>query len=88
MTQTPLLVKGHVLDATGQPVGGARLMWLEAPVAMPDVAALSQADGGFVLTVPVPGRYRLGCQTDGQGSAQATTTVGPDGALVRLTLKR
>lgn len=86
MPQAPLLVKGTVLDTAGQPVGGARLMWLESPVAMPDVAALSQADGSFVLTVPVPGRYRLGCQTDAQGSAQAAVNVRPDGAALQLTL--
>ena len=88
MTSKPLLVHGTVRRPGGQAVAGARLMWLDSPLPMPDTAALSQSDGSFVLGVPVVGRYRLACQTDRHGQVQADIDVGPSGANVTLQLPR
>lgn len=88
MSQAALLIRGQVVDARGRPVAGARLMWHSAPVDLPDVAALSGADGGFVLAVPVTGRYRLACQSDTHGQAMADITVAADGAQLTMRLPR
>ncbi|HEY9377479.1 MAG TPA: hypothetical protein VIQ02_10325 [Jiangellaceae bacterium] len=40
----------------GKPVAEARVFYTESPVPMPDVAALSGADGRFELTMPAAGR--------------------------------
>ncbi len=84
----PLLVTGRVLDVHGQPVAGARLLWLAAPVALPDVALLSGADGSFTLSVPAAGAYRLRASSDGLGQADAVLQVGAGGAKVTLRLPR
>ena len=83
-----LQVVGKVLDARGQPVAGARLLWQRAPVALPDTATLSQADGGFVLAVPVAGRYTLQCVSDRHGETRVDLDIGPGGSTVTLQLPR
>ena len=83
-----LQVRGTVLNAQGKPVAGARLLWQHAPVALPDTAALSQADGGFVLTVPVAGHYTLQCVSDRHGETRVDLDIGPGGCTVTLRLPR
>ena len=88
MSQAVLLVQGRVVDARGRPVAGARLMWHNAPVDLPDLAALSGADGGFVLAVPVTGRYRLACHSDSHGQTIVDVSVAADGAQLTLRLPK
>jgi Carboxypeptidase regulatory-like domain len=59
------LVRGTVKDGTGRPVEGAHVYFLGGPATFPDVAALTDARGGFVLAAPFPGSYRLGCRAEG-----------------------
>lgn len=56
----PELVRGTVRDRHG-PVASARVALLGGPVPLPDVAALTAADGTFLTGVPAPGRYTLRC---------------------------
>ena len=87
MTAKPATLSGVVLDATGCPVALARVFFTQAPRALPDVAALSGADGGFILAAPDVGRYAVACSTDSLGSASATVDVGAGGAWVELRLR-
>jgi hypothetical protein len=86
MTPASLQVAGTVLDRAGRPAGGATVMWLQGPVPLPDVALLTQADGSFVMSAPVPGAYRLACRSDTGGQATLDVTVGPQGARVTVRL--
>ena len=81
-----LQVAGTGVDSAGQPVGGATVMWVQGPVALPDVALLTQPDGRFVLGAPVVGHYTLGCRHDRHGQATAAVVVEPQGARVTIRL--
>ena len=81
------LIQGVVLNARGQPVAGARVSWVQAPVAMPDVSLLTDSDGRFTLAAPVPGRYTLRCDSDHQGSAQQVLQARGQPLELKLTLK-
>ena len=83
------VIFGVVRDPDGNPVGGARIVYASAPVAMPDIAALTGSDGGFVLSAPAPGLYVLGCYAEGYSSASVSTHVaGAETVRVQITLNR
>ena len=87
MTDTARTISGTVLDAAGTPVAGARVYITRAPGPVPDVAALSGADGRFTLAAERPGVYEIACSTDTQGSAAAAVEVGAKrGGAVALRL--
>ena len=86
MSSNAATLSGIVLDATGQPVAGARVYLVSAPGPVPDVAVLTGADGRFVLGAARAGRYEVACSTDAQGAATASVEVGARGAQVELRL--
>jgi hypothetical protein len=76
MSTNPPVVAGMVVDARGNPVEGARVYFVEGPVPLPDIAALTDDSGRFALSVPVPGTYQLGVAAEGsRGFVQETATV-------------
>lgn len=80
----PLVVS--VVNAAGEPVAGASVLFTAAPVAVPDVAGLTGADGQFVLNAPVPGRYRIGVRA-GETWREQDLEVGAGGTTgVRVTI--
>jgi hypothetical protein len=69
-------ITGAVVDAQGNPIAEARVYFVEGPVALPDISALTDADGRFALSVPAPGTYRLGVSAEGAaGVVQETAEV-------------
>lgn len=76
-----MVIHGVVRDEAGAPVPGASVYVVDAPVALPDVAALTDADGGFSLTAPVAGRYTI--EASG-GQARAAVEVGQSDAEIEL----
>lgn len=51
---------GVVRDDTGNPVPEARVsFFLDAPVLLLDIAALTDIDGTFTLSAPIAGEYVL-----------------------------
>ena len=77
------------VDDDGAPVAEARILVLDSPAPMPDVALLTGPDGSFVLGAPAPGTYRLAVHADGYDGAEATVEVqGDRPANVRLRLGR
>lgn len=82
----PGLIAGVIRDDSGAPVEGARVYLTAAPGPIPDVAALTGPDGGFVLAAPVPGHYRLECTADGFAVMRADVTAVGDVDL-ELTLR-
>jgi hypothetical protein len=86
MTDTPRTLRGTVLDATGHPVAQARVYFAQAPGPVPDVAALTGADGRFELAAGRAGVYEVACSTDAQGSAQVRVELGASGTVAELRL--
>lgn len=54
-----MIINGTVTDPSGRPVVGATVLIASAPTPVPDIAALTGADGAFSIAVPAPGAYRL-----------------------------
>ena len=88
MTAPTRLIHGTVLDMSGRPVGQARVYVVDAPAAMPDIALLSDPQGGFTLSAPQPGAYEIGASSDIHGSASARVAVGERGAQLVIKLPR
>jgi hypothetical protein len=83
---SPSVISGTVIDARGQPVGGARVFIAEAPVPVPDIAALTGENGRFTLTAPAPGRYVVSCAgREGETSSEEVNLRG-DAADVILRI--
>ena len=68
-------IRGQVRTPDGQPIAEARVFYTESPVPMPDVAALSGADGRFELSTPAAGRYTVGLAMEGYASSSVTVDV-------------
>lgn len=82
------LIQGQVLDARGHPVAGARISWVQAPVVMPDVALMTDAQGQFTVAAPAKGAYILRCDSDAQGSVQQALEAAGQPLQVTLKLPR
>jgi protocatechuate 3,4-dioxygenase beta subunit len=77
---------GYVLDAAGAPVPAASVMVVRAPGAVPDIAAVTDDAGRFVLAGLPPGRYLLRAVTDrGSGAGETDVpAVGRAETVIRL----
>lgn len=80
------MIGGVVQDDSGVAVEGARVYFVDAPVAMPEVAALTGPDGRFSLGAPVAGSYTVECRADGFTVARITVHTGEARSLT-LTLR-
>ena len=81
----PGLIAGVVRDDSGAPIEGARVYFTDTPAPVPDVAALTNADGSFALTMPVDGTYKLECRAEGFAATRATI-ASCDAGDINLTL--
>jgi hypothetical protein len=76
MSDKPSVIAGVVVDARGNPVEEARVYFVEGPVPLPDIAALTDSAGRFALSAPVSGTYQLGVTSEGpEGVIQTTLEV-------------
>jgi len=66
---------GTVTDANGEKVAEASVYFIEGPVALPDIAQLTNDEGEFRLTAPAPGTYRIGVRAGGAEPVEATVEV-------------
>jgi hypothetical protein len=69
------VISGIVRGPNGQPVPNARIAFADAPVPVPDIAALTDDHGMFALLAPAPGRYVIGCYADGYTPAGAAVEI-------------
>jgi protocatechuate 3,4-dioxygenase beta subunit len=79
MAGDPSMVKGTVRDQTGKPVAGARVFFTGGPTPLPDIAALTDAEGRFVLSPPTPGTYQLECHAEGFAPGKLSLTIPTTG---------
>jgi hypothetical protein len=87
LTDQPGVIAGVVRDESGAPIEGAPVYFIDTPAPVPDVAALTGADGGFALTVPVGGTYTLESRAEGFAPTRATID-SRDAGGIELTLQR
>lgn len=80
-----MVIRGNVIDANDEPIEWATILFVSGPVDLPDVAAVTDARGEFIVSVPSPGTYRLACHAESHDPLEVTTVVG--GADVQLTFR-
>lgn len=86
MAEKSSVISGVVRDSDGKPVADARVYFTDSPFAMPDIAALTDGNGAFSLSVPSKGTYSLECNADGFAPKAVTVTVTND-RKVNLDIK-
>ena len=75
MTPPPAVIDGVVSDEEGRALADVTVAFLSAPVAVPDIAALTGPDGRFAVTAPVSGAYTLIASADGYATQHVTVQV-------------
>jgi hypothetical protein len=91
MATKPIIVRGVVHGAAGEQVAQARVFITKGPVPVPDIAALTDAEGRFTLSFPVQGSYEVVCVAEGYAPSSTTIEVADDRDLrveLRLTTNR
>jgi hypothetical protein len=78
MTRKPNIIHVVVRDSKGRPVSGARVYFIAGPGPLPDIAALTGADGKFALAAPASGKYEVGCTTDQASTSRSVDVTGKD----------
>ena len=88
MAKNQSMISGTVRDPKGQVVVDARVYFVDGPVSLPEVAALTDGGGKFSLTAPAVGRYQIGCTADGFAPSTITVQVtGVQNVQVEIRLK-
>jgi hypothetical protein len=77
VTASTPVIAGVVRDGKGDPVAAARVYVVDAPVSLPDIAALTGSDGAFSIGVPVAGWYTVEATAEGWAPARATVDAKP-----------
>jgi hypothetical protein len=65
MTQPGSVIAGVVKDKNGSAISGARVSFVAGPVPLQDIAALTDINGTFLLSAPVPGEYTIEVVSEG-----------------------
>lgn len=85
----PILISGTVRGPAGEPVSGARCFFIEGPVAFPEIAAITDENGGYSLTAPARGKWVVSCAADEFSEKTATVHVsGGKSARLDFQLER
>lgn len=77
---------GVVRDPDGTPIPRARVAFAAGPVPLPDIAALTDAEGTFALSAPADGTYVVQCHADGYRRFEATFPIA-GGETKRLDVR-
>jgi Carboxypeptidase regulatory-like domain len=72
------VIRGRVLDDQRRPLRGARVYVVRAPVSMPDIAQLTDEQGGFTLAAPVAGTYRIGIAAEKYAAQERDVKVAAE----------
>jgi hypothetical protein len=70
-----MIVTGVVRGPAGEPLPQARVFVARGPVPVPDIAALTDAEGRFAMSLPAAGTYELACAAEGYQPGSATVEV-------------
>jgi len=69
------VIAGRVLTPDGRPVAGANVMYAYGPVALPDIAQVTNANGEFALAASAEGSYRIVVNVPGLGTLERDVDV-------------
>lgn len=58
------VISGVVKDNNGNAIPGARVSFISGPVPLPDIAAVTDNNGSFVISAPVTGDYVIEVVSD------------------------
>ena len=86
MPAEPIVVAGVVRGPGGEQLPLARVFIARGPVPVPDVAALTDAEGRFTLSLPATGSYEVACVAEGYAPSSAIVEVA-DQQELRLELR-
>jgi hypothetical protein len=86
MAEKPAVISGIVRDPGGKPITDARVYFAGGPMPLPDIAALTNSNGAFSLSVPSAGTYSIECNADGFAPRASTVTVA-SGQKVQLDIQ-
>jgi uncharacterized GH25 family protein len=64
MDKEAKIISGVVKDHTGKPISNAVISFVTAPVSVQDIAALTDTNGNFSLSVPSEGEYIIKVNSD------------------------
>ena len=78
MATKPIIVAGVVRGPAGEQVVQARVFIARGPVPVPDIAALTDAEGRFTLSFPVQGSYEVACVAEEYAPSSTTIEVTDD----------
>jgi hypothetical protein len=70
-----ILISGIVHDDAGNPVPLARVYFVAGPGQLPDIAALTDQQGRFTLSVGSAGTYEIEVSADAFHAVRVTVTV-------------
>ena len=86
-----MVVSGVVLGPDGEPVPLARVFVARGPVPVPDIAALTDVEGRFAMSLPAAGTYEVACAAEGYAPSSTTVEVAGEREVqleLRLTPDR
>ena len=83
---TSFALDGVVTDLAGKPLAGVSIAYASAPVSMPEVALLSDANGSFRVALPVAGSYELSFHLDGFRSTQVRLIAPRPPSALRVVM--
>lgn len=86
MSQTISVISGIVKDPGGKPVPQARVYFTDSPVPLPDIAALTDENGAFSLSVPSAGKYKIECVAEGFTPTASKVTV-KSGKITKIQIQ-
>jgi hypothetical protein len=87
MPANPMVVAGVVRSPAGEPVPQARVYIAGGPVSVPDIAALTDAEGRFTISLPAAGTYEVAYTAEGYTPSSTNVEVtGEHALLVELRL--
>ncbi|MCA1781603.1 MAG: carboxypeptidase-like regulatory domain-containing protein [Dermatophilaceae bacterium] len=80
------VITGTVTDGHGRPLAEVSVSLRDAPVPVPDIAALTGPDGSFALGAPSPGHYTVVATDPGGETAHASVELLTGGAAVDVRI--
>ena len=81
LKKRPTALRARVRTLEGKILKNTRVYFVESPVEMPDIAALTNDEGEVVMAAPRSGFYRLGFSLNGYKNRIVEVTVNDESEI-------